>query len=184
MQTEKPMNVWILLALPGVVIHELGHYLFCRLVGTKVQEVVFFQRTDASGYVIHTIPQRLRQHAVIVCGPLIVNSILAFLLFRAVASGADGALVDLQDGDLFSTGQLVLATVLGISIALQAIPSPADARSLWNVTHDRLQHGHLLALLAIPFAAALMGVNHLRRFWIDWLYLVGLAILAIRFPNG
>ncbi|HVB96231.1 MAG TPA: M50 family metallopeptidase [Chloroflexota bacterium] len=178
------MNVWILLALPGVVIHELGHYLFCRLVGTNVQEVVFFQRADASGYVVHSVPKMLRQHAVIVCGPLILNSILAFLLFRAVASGADSAFVDLQNGDFLSTGQLALATFLGISIALQAIPSPADARSLWNVTHDRLQHGHLLALLAIPFAAALVGVNHLRRYWIDWLYLVGLAILALRFPSG
>ncbi len=176
------MNAWNLLALPGVVIHELGHYLFCQMVGTRVQEVVFFQH-DASGYVIHTVPKKLRQHAVIVCGPLIVNSILAFLLFRAVASGADGAMVDLQVGDLLSTAQLALATFLGVSIALQAIPSPADASSLWNVAHDRLQHGHLLALLAIPFAAALIGVNQLRRFWIDWLYLIGLAILAIRFSG-
>ena len=178
------MNAWNFLALPGVVIHELGHYLFCRLVGAKVQEVVFFQRLDASGYVVHTVPNKLRQHAIIVCGPLIVNSILAFLLFRAVASGVDGALVDLQNGDFLSTGQLAVAAFLGISIALQAIPSPADAGSLWNVSHDRLQHGHLLALFAIPFAAALIGINHLRRFWIDWLYLFGLAILAIRFPSG
>ncbi len=178
------MIVWTVLALPGVVIHELGHYLFCRLVGTKVQEVVFFQRADASGYVVHSIPKKLRQHAVIVCGPLVMNSILSFLLFRAVASGATDALADLETGGVLSTLQLFVAALLGISIALQAIPSPADARSLWNVTLDRLQHGHLWAIFAVPFAATLVGINRLRRYWIDWLYLAGLVVLAIRFPNG
>jgi hypothetical protein len=80
-------------------------------------------------------------------------------------------------------GVLALATLLGISIGLQAIPSMADASSLWAVTVDRLRHGQVLAILAVPAALALILVNHLRRFWIDWLYVVALAALAVFFPG-
>lgn len=171
-------------SLPGIVIHELGHYLLCRLVGAKVQEVVFFDAAGPSGYVVHQVPRRLRQHLVIVAGPLILNSTLSFLLFRATAATAVGAEVELMRGLPLRAIQAVLATILGASIALQAIPSHADASSLWNVSLDRLQEGNLLAILALPFAVLLIFLNHLRRFWIDWLYLLALAGLAAWFPGG
>jgi Putative zincin peptidase len=169
-------------ALPGVVVHELGHYLLCRLCGARVQEVVFFRPDEPGGHVVHTVPKRLAQHAVIVVGPLLLNSTLAFLLFRAAVTGADPAEAELLRGLPWPSLQVLLALALGLSIGLQAIPSHADARSLWNVTLDRLRHGHLLAVLAVPGAAGLILVNALRRFWIDWLYVGALAGLAIWFP--
>lgn len=170
------------LALPGIVMHELGHYVLCRLVGARVQEVVFFEPSGPSGYVVHSIPRRLRQHLVIVTGPLLLNSALSFLLFRAAATTTGAAAADLTNGLPLRAIQVALAIVLGASIALQAIPSPADAESIWNVSLDRLQEGNLLAVFVLPFAIVLRLFNYLRRFWIDWFYLFALAALAVWFP--
>ncbi|MGH2460198.1 MAG: hypothetical protein ACRDIY_15185 [Chloroflexota bacterium] len=176
------MSLGSIFALPGIVIHELGHYLVCRLVGARVQDVVFFDPAGPSGYVVHAVPHQLRQHLVIVVGPLLLNSALGFLLFRAVVATASGAEADLLRGLPLGAAQALLAGMLGASIALQAIPSRADARSLWNVSLDRLAEGNLLAIGAIPVAVLLIALNRLRRFWIDWLYLAALAGLAAWFP--
>ncbi len=176
------MRAGTLFALPGVVIHELAHYVLCRLCGARVEEVVFFHLTGPSGYVVHAVPRRLVQHAVIVAGPLLVNSALAFLLFRAAVSALDPALAELERGQPLSALQVVLAATLGMSIALQAIPSSTDAASLWQVTLDRLGAGNLLAVAALPIAGGVILANHLRRFWVDWLYALAIAALAIWFP--
>jgi len=176
------VSIGAIFAMPGIVIHELGHYLLCRLVGAKVQDVMFFDAVGPSGYVVHSVPRKLRQHVVIVAGPLLLNSTLGFLLFRAVAATASSAETDLARGFPLRAAQAAVAAILGASISLQAIPSRADASSLWNVSLDRLQEGNLLAIGALPFAILLIALNYLRRFWIDWLYLVALAGLATWFP--
>jgi hypothetical protein len=172
----------IVLALPGVVVHELGHYLFCRVCGAPVREVVFFDPGDASGFVVHAVPRRLSQHAVIVAGPLFLNSALGFLLFRVVFAEASWGIYSADWLLSWRAAQTALAGLLGASIALQAIPSHADAASLWRVSLDRLGAGHLLAVLALPIAGSLVLVNYLRRFWFDWLYAAALAALAIWLP--
>lgn len=177
------MRASALLALPGVVIHELGHYLLCRLCRVPVTEVVFFEPDGPSGYVVHVVPKRLRQHLAIVCGPLVLNTVLAFLLFRTVAASAARARVDLTHGSVLLAGQLLLAVVVGWSIGLQAIPSRADARSLWDVALQRLRLGNLLAVFAIPLAGGILIVNVLRRYWIDWLFVAALAAAAIWLPS-
>lgn len=171
-----------LIALPGIVVHELGHYLFCRLCGVEVREVVFFQLEGPGGYVVHAVPRRMIQHAVIVAGPLLVNSSLTYLLFRSAT--ADGMLIASGSADdpVTSGLRVGLAVLLGASIGMQAIPSHADAASLWNVAVDHVRRGRLLATLAIPAAALLLLVNLLRRFWIDWLYLGALALAAWFLP--
>jgi len=170
------------LALPGVVIHELGHYLLCRLCRVSVKEVVFFEPSGPSGYVVHVVPRRLRQHLIIVCGPLLLNTGLAFLLFRSAAAAVPEAAANLGAGSPLLTIQLVVAVVVGWSIGLQAIPSRADAISLWDVALDRLRAGNLLALFAVPLAGAILFVNTLRRFWFDWLLVAGLAGVAVWLP--
>jgi hypothetical protein len=168
--------------LPGIVIHELGHYLLCRLCGATVQEVVFFDASGPSGYVVHSVPRRLAQHATIVAGPLLLNSALGFLLFRAAAIQFADLVNQARPVTALTIGQIVVLVLLGASIALHALPSQADAASLWRVTLDRIGHGQLLAVLAAPIAVGLMLANHLRRYWIDWLYALGLAALAVWLP--
>ena len=59
--------------LPGIVLHELSHYYFCRLVGAEIREVCFFSFGYPAGYVIHTAPRRFRAHCVIAMGPLLIT---------------------------------------------------------------------------------------------------------------
>ncbi len=169
-------------ALPGIVVHELGHYLLARLCGAKVQEAVFFEADGPSGYIVHTVPRHLIQHATIVAGPLLVNSTVGFLLFRSATTQIQPTFDALQQLDVLPIVQLILSLVLGASIALHALPSHADATSLWRVTLDRIGKGHLLAVLAAPVALALMLANQLRRYWIDWVYAIGLAVMAVWLP--
>jgi hypothetical protein len=170
--------------MPGIVIHELGHYLLCRLCGAQIHDVVFFDPEGPSGYVVHSVPRRLIQHATIVAGPLILNSILGFLLFRATIADIGPALGDIALGLPTRAVELLVAGVLGASIALHAIPSRADAASLWEVTLDRIGRGHLLATLAAPIALLLLLANRLRRYWIDWVYAIALAGLAVWLPSS
>jgi hypothetical protein len=171
-----------LFALPGIVIHELGHYLLCRLCGAAVQEVVFFDAAGPSGYVLHSVPRRVVQHVTIVGGPLILNSILGFLLFRATFAQL-GLILDRSTGlAALTLLQLVASALVGSSVALHALPSAADASSLWRVILDRVSKGNLLAILAAPIALALMLANRLRRYWIDWIYAAALAAAALWLP--
>jgi hypothetical protein len=176
------LNAATAFALPGVVVHELGHYLLCRLCGAKVQEVVFFDPVGPSGYVVHSIPRRLIQHGTIVVGPLLLNSVLGFLLFRAAAVQLGGLLVHDAPLSPLVVVQTAVLWLLGASVALHALPSQADATSLWRVTLDRLGQGHLLAIAGAPLALALLLANQLRRYWFDWLYAAAVAALAVWLP--
>ena len=169
-------------ALPGIVVHELGHFLLARFCGATVQEVVFFEPEGPSGYVVHSVPRHLAQHATIVAGPLILNSSLGFLLFRSAVTQLDLAFAAVQQLSFAPIGQVALLAILGASIALHALPSHADASSLWRVTLDRIGRGQLLAIVAAPVALSLMFANQLRRYWIDWIYAISLAALAVWLP--
>src|SRR5690554_2523043 len=127
-----------LLAMPGIVIHELAHYWFCCLVGARVHQVVYFSFGNPAGYVVHSVPRRLREHFAIVVGPFLLNSSLAFLLF--VVAGAEIQRLFARSGLVTATPDAVvlvrIAVIvwLGLAIALQALPSSTDAASLWDVT--------------------------------------------------
>ncbi|TAK20316.1 MAG: DUF3267 domain-containing protein [Chloroflexota bacterium] len=156
--------------LPGIVLHELAHYYFCRLIGTPVEEVSFFSFGSPAGYVTHRVPKRFRGHTLIVFGPLLVNSIVAVVLYasailtwREIASLPP---IDWAPRLPLLAGGAWLAIVTG----LQALPSNGDAISLWRAAKWHRDNGNFLALLAFPLALAIRLANWLRGFWIDWIY--------------
>jgi len=156
--------------LPGIVLHELSHYYFCRLVGAQIHEVRFFSFGYPPGYVIHTAPRRFRAHCVIVMGPLLINSGVALALF-CVAFARWRELAGLDPLD-WAPGvlQLALAGWLGLVAGLQALPSSGDAVSLWQVAKWHLRNGNPLAIVAYPVALVIQLTNWLRGMWIDWVY--------------
>ncbi|MCL5265230.1 MAG: metalloprotease family protein [Chloroflexi bacterium] len=167
-----------ILAMPGVVFHELGHHLFCLLTGVRVYHVVYFRFGNPAGFVVHATPRRFRDHFAIVVGPFILNSIVSFLLFLSV----DGKWTrSTLTATAMPTQILILtavATWLGLSVALQAFPSTGDARGLWHVTNQHVRRGNLLAIVGYPMVALIYLMNLLRRLWLDWIYALALLILS------
>ena len=167
-----------LLGLPGIVVHEIAHYYFCLLAGTRVHEVVFFRFGHPAGYVVHTAPRRYTAHLLISLGPLLVNSLLSVLLFTLVR----GLYFDLppvpwRDYDLADLYLLAVASWLALSIALQALPSTGDATSLWQATSWHLGQRHVLAIIGVPIVGLIRLANLMRAVFIDWAYAGALAIL-------
>ena len=166
-----------LLVMPGVVFHELGHFVFCKLVGARVHKVVFFQFGHPAGYVIHSAPTRFVEHLAIVVGPFVVNSAVAFVLFRASSSG--WAYLS-HDGSA-NAGVLVAALLAlwwGISISVQAFPSKGDARSLWKVATAHVRKGDLLAVVGYPVVVVIYAADILRSVRVDMAYAIVLLVVA------
>ena len=111
----------VLLLAPGVMLHELAHHIFCVLTGVRVHRVVYFRFGSPAGYVIHEEPEFYRQIFAIVAGPFFLNSAVAVVLLNLALRQAVRA-------DEWTGQGLVLGMAwLGISAALQALPSRADA---------------------------------------------------------
>jgi hypothetical protein len=179
-----PIVILRLALLPGIVLHELAHYYFCRLVGAEIHEVCFFSFGYPAGYVIHTAPKRFRAHCVIAMGPLLINSAVAVALFvSALATWRElGQLPPLD----WAPGvvRLAAASWLGLVAALQALPSSGDAVSLWQVAKWHLRNGNLVAAVAYPIALTLQLANWLRIVWVDWLYAALLFWVALRIATA
>ena len=143
-----------LMLLPGIVLHELSHYYFCRLVGAEIHEVCFFSFGYPAGYVIHTAPKRFRAHCVIALGPLLINSVAAVALFVA-AIGTWHELAALDPVD-WPPGVLRLAAAGWLG---------------------------LVAAVAYPVALAIQLTNWLRLVWVDWLYAGLLIWVALRLTS-
>src|SRR5262245_6638574 len=80
-----PGQLIAILTFPGVIAHEAGHMLFCRLKRCAVFDVCFFRVGNPAGYVVHEEPKNFSSAFWIAVGPLVVNSILCILLsFPAV----------------------------------------------------------------------------------------------------
>ncbi len=168
-----------LLALPGIVIHELAHYYFCLLAGARVHDVVFFSFGYPAGYVVHTAPRRYSSHLLITLGPLVVNTLLAILLFAVVRTTyGEIAAVGLTRADGVDYARLLVSGWLSASVALQALPSTGDAASLWQVTSWHLKHRHYFVVLGLPVVGLIYAANYLRAVFIDWFYAAGLGVLT------
>lgn len=162
---------------PGVAVHELGHLALCRLSGVPVRQVVLFRVGTPAGFVSHAAPRLLRQHLAIASGPLVVSSALALACF------AFGVHLWVGRPGLLWPLALLLALWLGWSIALEAWPSAGDARALRQSATGQLRQCNPGALLALPLAWILLGLNLTRRLGGHWLYAALLAATTVRLAS-
>ncbi|MCL5960941.1 MAG: metalloprotease family protein [Chloroflexi bacterium] len=166
-----------LFAMPGIVLHELAHLIFCWLFGARVHKVVFFRMGNPAGYVVHTVPARFSGHFAIVMGPFVVNSLVAFAIFRTVSYGG----LSLTADNLTNLGVAAIPIVAlwwGMAIGLHAFPSNGDAKSLWQGANARLRKGNLLVAAAYPFVALIYAANFMRSAHVDFAYALLLFVAA------
>jgi hypothetical protein len=165
-----PGVVISILTFPGVIAHEIAHRFFCDLAGIPVYKVSYFQVGNPSGFVVHAPAPSLRTSFLIAIGPLIVNSLLCVVIsFTPTIS----ELLDPADGPVVFPVLAWLAT----SIGMHAFPSAQDAQNFIDAV-DASGRGGLLYAAAKAFQLLVRAANALRFVWFDFIYAVGITLLA------
>jgi hypothetical protein len=163
-----------ILTFPGVIIHELGHYIFCRIRNVQVYDAKFFQfDMNVSGYVIHEQPKDFLSVFLISTGPLVINTILCLI----VTLPASIPYYLFGDRSIITFFYLWL----GISIGMHAFPSNQDADILWIKAKDEVKKGSVLAVVSMPLCVLVFIANLLRVVWFDAVYAFSVAILLPQF---
>ena len=168
--------------MPGVIIHEFSHHLFCIIFGAKVINVCYYNFKDSSGYVLHNRPKHLYQDILIATAPFFVNSFLGGLVAypTIINKLSITGFVNFNWTD-------ILRIIISISIGMNAIPSKGDGLSIWNYLSDS-DMSFLVKIIAqctlAPFVFLIyllnFGSSYLR---IDLLYGVSICFIGPTFIN-
>ena len=155
--------------MPGVIIHELSHYIFCIIFSAKVIDVCYYNFKDSSGYVLHEQPKHLYQNVLISTAPFLANSFIGGLVAYPTIINKLSTL-----GLLSLNWQDFLRIIISISIGMNAIPSKGDGLSLWYSVGDS-DMNFLLKLSAkiitTPFVLIIFFINFSSSYLkIDLLY--------------
>jgi hypothetical protein len=172
-----PGRIVAALTFPGVILHELGHQLACRLLGIPVLAVCYFRFGRTPGFVEHETPPRAWQSVAIALGPFALNSAAALVVGASVAVPALLGVGDWLD---------ILLLWLGLSFGTNAFPSMPDALAAHTAvlapTAARWERllGYPVALVMIVGAAlALFGLS-LAWGWITISLVPGLVVSYLR----
>ena len=69
------------LLFPGILTHELAHYLMCKILNVEVTKFKV-SITKQSGFVEHVVPKSIIKSFIISTGPLTISIILSFILLN------------------------------------------------------------------------------------------------------
>lgn len=166
-----PGIVISILTFPGIIVHELGHLLVCRLLGVQVHKVCYFRFGNPAGYVVHDAPGSAMRHILIGIGPFALNSVVGAL----IALPGMLPLVQLHSASRF--GYILIW--LGVSIAMHAFPSTADANGIWRSIWSR-EAPILAKLLGTPIVIIIYIGALGSVVWLDLIYGVGLPLLLAK----
>jgi|SRR5215469_8702941 len=154
-----------LATFPGVIVHELAHQLFCRWFRIPVLNVCYFRVGNPAGFVIHEPVTKSYQSVLISVGPFLVNTIIGAL----VSFPAAIPVIRFGAGDFLD----YFLIWLGVSIAMHAIPSTGDAKSMWQSVKDV---SPITRLLVMPIVGVIYLATIGRFFWLDLFYGIGVAV--------
>lgn len=144
---------------PGVVVHELSHYLTCRLLRVPVYEVDLFSFGTRAGYVEHAVPRSYTKRLLVALAPLVVNLSLGVAAFWA--------------GTQLSGWYTILALYLGFVVITHSLPSSVDAKTL--LPRRRLGYLYPLFLVSAPLIVVLLVANWLRPYGFRLAYTLAIA---------
>lgn len=159
-----------LITFPGIIVHEMGHLLFCRRYGLPVHRVCYFRLGNPAGYVIHEPAQTYGQAFWVSVGPLVTGTLLT------VGVGFPAGISFLEHHRM-----LAVHWALGwfaLSIGMHSFPSTGDAKNLWSASVSSLMKGNVTALIGFPVVVLLYVVNLLSFLWFDVIYAAA-VILAV-----
>jgi hypothetical protein len=159
---------WNIVLFPGVVFHELSHFIASLLLGSRVTESRFWGEKEAS--IVHEEAPGIRGY-LISSAPFLFGS-LATVLFLLLAKSAARGLTYASPWQTWF--QVIMLYYLGLSVAVHCFPSQKDAGNALNnlmsfygrklaMADGALQWAFWLAtvpfiLVPLYLSAAVMGV--------------------------
>jgi hypothetical protein len=165
-----PGPVIALLTFPGIIVHETGHFFFCRLFRLAVFDVCFFRFGNPGGYVIHERTDNFKALVFVSMGPFFVNTLLCMVFCTAAF---------LPVWELKMQDPLAYFFYwLGLSIGMHAFPSKDDLSNVWALAPVKAKHGNVLAVISLPLIAILYVLNYARIVWADLGYGIAVGILG------
>jgi len=165
-----PGPVIALLTFPGVIVHETGHFFFCRLFRLAVFDVCFFRFGNPAGYVIHERTDNFKALFFVSMGPFFVNTLLCMVFCTAAFSARLGI------EDARSSGLLLL---LARPVHRDAcFPFQGGSLKHLGTGPGQGETRNVLAALSLPLIASLYVLNYARLFWADLGYGIAVGILG------
>lgn len=147
-----------MLTFPGIIVHELGHLLLCRIANVRVKGWCLFQLKNPMGFVVHEIPESVWKGFLITFGPFFVNSILTVLLAVLWFFAQQVPILNL------------FLLWMAFSIGAHAFPSTGDAKSLWGQTTESFKKKQFWNAIFVPFVIIIYIGAILSIFWFDFIY--------------
>lgn len=153
------------MTLPGIVAHEWGHVLACRLTATRVLRVCYVRTAPLGGFVQAELPSARWKCRAIAWAPLPACALLTVGLGLAAARLAPApGRFDVLSGMLLW---------LAVSAAMHGLPSPGDRLTCrWSraLVRARARYGQVYAWRG-GFRAATLVSLFARMSWAAWLAL-------------
>ena len=177
---KKSLN-WNYVFFPGVIFHELSHFLACILVGARIIGGKFWGKKEAE--IMHEELGGLRGYF-ISSAPFLFGSFAAIVFIYLGQLG-----VTLMRGSIRELAQVILFYYLGMSIAFHCFPSKRDAMNARRELSSSYQQNlafrqglvhALFAWITLPIFVVLYFLAVLMQFFSEIRY-VGLLWFVILF---
>ncbi|AOR23691.1 metalloprotease family protein [Clostridium taeniosporum] len=155
---------------PGVIVHELAHQIFCRLMKVPVYEVKYFQLSNPCGYVMHEPVDNPLKSFFISIGPFLINTILGMFIMLP----ASIEIFEFKNNHSFLN--LFLAWI-GISILMHAFPSKGDAKSMIESILKNKEVSIVVKILVTPVIGLIYIGAYGSIIWLDLIYAMAISVL-------
>lgn len=162
-----------LITFPGVIVHELAHLIFCKLMKVPIYDVKYFQLQNPCGYVVHEPTANPGKTFIISIGPFIVNTLIGIIIMLPVSLEL---FIFKNYNPLY-----VLLGWLGISILMHAFPSSGDAQVLYNNVIKNSEVSILVKILVLPVVGLIYVGAYGSVVWLDLFFAMGVAMVIPKF---
>lgn len=157
-----------LITFPGVIVHELGHLIFCKLMKVPIYDVKYFQMKNPCGYVVHEPTENPWKTFIISIGPFIVNTAIGIIIMLPIS-------LELFIFKNYNPIYIILGW-LGISVLMHAFPSRGDASVLYDNVVKNSDVSFLVKILVLPVVGLIYLGAYGSVVWLDLLYALGISM--------
>lgn len=153
------------ITFPGIILHEISHYITCKLLGVKVDEVKLLSfKGDSLGYVKHQLPKSYTKRFLIIFSPFIINNTITIYLIYLITLGNQNIFINF------------ILIYLSFSLSSHSISSRADISMIFP--KYKFDYINPLFLLSLPITIIIYLVIKYKNRYFNYIFAILLIILV------